>query len=92
MSLSSTANLPLDDWSHLAMTWDGAHLTLYINGTLVNHRTAEGMITAGSGPLRIGGNAVLNDWFKGSLDEVRVYRRALSQSEVQSDMNTPIKP
>jgi hypothetical protein len=43
-------------------------------------------------PLRIGGNSIWGDVFAGRIDEVRVYNRALSQSEIQSDMNRPITP
>jgi hypothetical protein len=41
--------------------------------------------------LRIGGNGVWPEWFAGLIDEVRVYNRALSGTEIQSDMNTAIK-
>jgi hypothetical protein len=40
--------------------------------------------------LRIGGNAVWNEWFQGRIDEVRVYNRALSAAEIAADMNTPV--
>ena len=41
-------------------------------------------------PLKIGGNAIWGEWFSGLIDEVRVYNRALSVDEIQSDMNTSI--
>jgi len=40
--------------------------------------------------LRIGGNAIWGEYFNGLIDEVRVYSRALAQSEIQADMNTPV--
>jgi hypothetical protein len=40
--------------------------------------------------LRLGGNSVWSEWFAGVIDEVRVYSRALTQAQVQTDMNTPI--
>jgi hypothetical protein len=40
--------------------------------------------------LRMGGNSVWGEWFNGIMDEVRVYSRALTVSEIQFDMNTPI--
>ncbi len=42
-----------------------------------------------NGPLQIGGNRVWPEWFKGQIDDVRVYNRALSAGELQTDMNTP---
>ena len=38
----------------------------------------------------MGGNNVWGEWFDGRIDEVRIYNRALVQSEIQTDMNTPI--
>ena len=43
-----------------------------------------------TGSLGIGGNAVWGEYFKGLIDEVRVYNRALSAGEIQTDMVTPI--
>jgi hypothetical protein len=43
-----------------------------------------------TGALRIGGNAIWGEYFRGSIDEVRIYNRALSPAEVQVNMGTPI--
>jgi len=51
-----------------------------------------GAIATSSGPLRIGGNAVWGEYFQGRIDEVRIYSRALSQTEIQTDMNTRVNP
>jgi hypothetical protein len=45
-----------------------------------------------TGALRIGGNNVWGEYFAGLIDEVRIYNRALSGPEVQSDTNTGITP
>jgi len=42
--------------------------------------------------LRFGGDALWSEWFQGSLDEIRVYNRALSATEIQTDMGSPITP
>lgn len=82
--------LPAGTWSHVAATFDGANLRLYVNGTAVSAAAAPGAITISSGALRLGGNAVWGEYFSGLLDEVRIYNRALSVGELQTDMNTPI--
>ena len=58
------------------MTYDGTTLRLYVNGTQVSSTATGGAIPASTGALRIGGNAIWGEYFKGSIDEVRVYRRA----------------
>ena len=85
-----SAGLALNAWSHLASTYDGSMLRLYVNGVLVSSTAASGSMAASTGVLRIGGNGVWPEWFAGLIDEVRVYNRALSASEIQTDMNTAV--
>src|SRR5207248_324381 len=87
---TGAAALPLDTWTHLATTYDGSTLCLYVNGTQAASRSVGGPISGSTSPLRIGGNNVWGEYFNGVLDEVRVYNRALSQAEIQTDMSTPI--
>ena len=83
--------VPVNIWSHLAATYDGSVLRLYVDGVEVKSRAVSGaIIVASSGPLRFGGNSVWGEWFKGRIDEVRIYDRALTASEIAEDMNTPI--
>jgi hypothetical protein len=86
------AAIPLNAWSHLTTTYDGASLKLYVNGVLAVTTAVTGSVAASTAVLRIGGNSVWGEYFSGLIDEVRVYNRALSPSEVQSDMNTPVTP
>ncbi len=77
--------LPENAWSHIAVTYDGAKLRLYVDGELV--RTEPGQaVSSASGPLTIGCG-----WFKGRIDEVRIYDRALDEGEVADDKTTPIE-
>ena len=66
-------------WSHLATTYDGSTLRLYVNGAQVASQAATGAITGTSGPLRIGGNAIWPEWFSGQIDDLRIYNRALTR-------------
>jgi len=88
--LEGPAALPLNAWSHLAATYDGSTLSLYVNGNLASSIPANGAITTSTGALRIGGNSVFGDYFQGLIDEVRIYNRALNIGEVRSDMSTPV--
>src|SRR5437868_3392260 len=82
--------LPVGSWSHLAVTYDGATVSLYVNGTDVADVPATGNIDATTGALRIGGNSVLGEYFNGLIDDLRVYNRPLSATEIQTDMSTPV--
>ncbi len=88
--VTAPPTLPLNTWSHLAITYDGANLRLFLNGTQAAVTAGTGSMTATTGALRIGGNAVWSEWFSGLIDEVRIYKTALSATQIQTDMNTPI--
>ena len=82
--------LPLNAWSHLAATFDGAVVRLFVNGVQAGSSAFSGSMVASTGSLRLGGNGIWGEWFAGLIDEVRVYNRALSASEIQQDMQTPV--
>ncbi|HXT27825.1 MAG TPA: LamG-like jellyroll fold domain-containing protein, partial [Vicinamibacterales bacterium] len=77
-------------WVHVAATYDGATLRTFINGVQVAATAAAGSIQTSTMPLRIGGNSIWGEYFKGTIDEVRIYNRALPATEIQSDMKTPV--
>jgi concanavalin A-like lectin/glucanase superfamily protein len=86
-----TAKLALTPtWTHLATTYDGSRIRLYVNGRLVATTTQRGPLVTGSGALTIGNYC--GDRFDGLIDEVRVYDRALSASEILTDLATPLTP
>jgi hypothetical protein len=77
----------LNAWTHLAATYDGATLRLYVNGVQSASRALTGAIRTSTGALRIGGNNIwTGEWFAGLIDEVRIYNRVLSAAELQADM------
>lgn len=88
--VKGTASVAKTEWRHLSLTYDGATLKIYINGVLRGSRSQTGLVAASSGPLKIGGNAVWSEWYAGLIDEVRIYNRALSASEISAMMNQPI--
>ena len=82
--------LPLDSWSHIAVTYDGSAVRYFLNGTERLKRSGAGRVQASDGALRFGGNAMWGDFFQGRIDELRVYSRALTPTEIQRDMATPV--
>jgi hypothetical protein len=84
------SSLPSGTWTYLAATYDGSKETLYVNGSPVASAPLSGAIEVSDGNLRIGGNSIWPEWFSGLIDEVRIYNRALSQSDIQTDMATPV--
>ena len=89
-NLLATAALPLNTWSHLAGTYDGVTLRLYLNGVQVVSRAQSGLIQTSNGDLNIGASLSDPGFFAGLIDEIRIYNRPLSAVEIQSDMNNPV--
>jgi glucose/arabinose dehydrogenase len=89
-SVVSTSAVPLNTWTHLAVTYEGSILRFFRNGVQEATKTVSGAIVTSANPLRIGGNLLWSEYFAGTIDEVRIYNRALAASEIQADMNTPI--
>jgi hypothetical protein len=90
---SAGSSLPLNAWSHLAFTYDGATARLYVDGVEVVTAPRTGALqTAGGGAsaVRIGNNVPYLENFLGRIDEVRIYNRALSAAEIAADMGAPL--
>ena len=96
--IASTASaIPVGTWTHLALTRQGGAIRVYVNAVLESQTGSDsGVLNFGNCPLLIGVDAdsactgLLNGYLKGRIDEVRIYGRALSQGEIQTDMITPI--
>src|SRR5260221_12154036 len=84
------APLEIGAWTHLAITYDGAMIRLYVDGAETANSPVTSPLTSSTAPLRIGGDAVYGQFFNGTIDEVRVYARALSADEIRGDMSAPL--
>jgi len=76
---------PLNQWMHVAVTYDGGTVKTYINGALTHTYSGSGAIgdvDNSQNDFRIGGRQSTSHNFQGRIDEVRVYNRALSASEI----------
>src|SRR6266850_888276 len=82
--------LAVNTWTHLAATFDGATVRLYVNGVQVASQAQTTALTTSTGTLQIGGDAYTGENIAGRIDEVRIYNRALSAAEIQGDMNTAV--
>jgi hypothetical protein len=70
-------------WHHVAAVWDGSTMYLYVDGVLDASRAAAPTTITGTRALTIGSIGGASDWTSATLDEVRVYDRALSAAEVK---------
>ena len=79
--------LPLDEWTHLAATYDGTQMKLYYNGELEAEMAATGKIDTNDVPLSIGRNSEGDkEHYIGLIDEVAIWNVALDESEIRQVM------
>lgn len=86
--------LPLNTWTYFAVTQSGNTCTLYINGTAVTSNTTVSIkpSTIGSTNQNYLGKSQFNDaMFKGAIDEFKIYSRALSAQEINTESQSTLK-
>jgi hypothetical protein len=80
-------NLGGNKWHHVAGVWDGNKICLYVDGNLVGSELYVAISEYYSKPVRLTVGAYPSDpsivTFKGRIDDIRIYNRALSKSEIQ---------
>jgi alpha-tubulin suppressor-like RCC1 family protein len=87
---SSTSTITLGVWTHIAITYNGTSLKYYFDGVLNNTVPSTGTISANTG-YKIGKHVSVNCCqLNGSLDEFRIWNRALCQVEIQNNMNAEL--
>jgi hypothetical protein len=78
-------------WHHVAVTYDGSVLKLYVDGVLDNSLSQTGIqANVGSGTMTLGRNIDPSDQLDGQIDEVRMWNEARTQAEIQHTMDTAL--
>ncbi len=80
-------SVDVNQWQHIAVVYTPSDIEFYKNGVRYSFGSAPiGGISANK--LQIGRNPGSGEYLQGQIDEVRIYSRALSQSEIQNDMDS----
>lgn len=85
--LDSTVAVPTNTWAAVAATYNGSKLTVYVNGVAAGSMKVSGPTCANNEPLAVGAKnapskGLLEAFWDGRLDDVRVYNRALTAQQV----------
>lgn len=84
------AAIPLDQWVHVAGTYDGTTVKMYVNGELIEEENKDGALDWEFEPLelRIGGYIDDNElyYWDGAVDEVRIWEIAKTEEEIRQSM------
>jgi len=73
-----------DQWQYVAATYDGTKMRVYVNGVVVGEKSQTGSIRQNVASFGVGADLRIPriSFFNGSIDEVRVWNRSLSASEI----------
>jgi hypothetical protein len=83
--IKSNQSLYNGHWYHIAAVYDGEMMKLYINAKLDTEYFANGPLNTNNLPLMIGGNSSeTNTYFKGNIDDVRIWNVARSESQIKN--------
>jgi uncharacterized repeat protein (TIGR02543 family) len=85
---SSSVSMNLNQWYHIAGTYDGTTMRLYLNGSQIATTAVTGNITSYSTPVYIAANGAIGEKFIGTIDEVGIWNRTLTASEVSQLYNS----
>jgi len=78
-----------NNWHHIACTYDGSTMSIYVDGVLDNSIAITGTINTGIDNVYLGCRDN-NQFFQGSMDEFRIWNRALCAVEIQNNLNGEI--
>ena len=80
--------LPAEEWTHLAATYDGSEMRLYYDGELAVEQKAKGKIDDNDVPVSVGRNSEGNrEHYIGLIDEVAIWSVALDEGEINEAMD-----
>jgi chitodextrinase len=93
-AFSGPSSTSIDDgaWHHVTGRYDGSRISIWVDGVQENSRPITGVtMPSTSYAVELGGRC--NGYaypFRGTLDDVRIYTRALTPTEISADMSTPV--
>ena len=89
-SLANITKIPMNRWTHIALTKSGKNIILYVNGTKYYEMTLDDKHYGAPAPVEgntsIGGTTAVNQFFSGRMDEIQFWSTALTQDEIAAWM------
>jgi Concanavalin A-like lectin/glucanases superfamily/HYR domain len=77
--------LPIEEWAFYAVVYDGSRVAAYMNDQKIFEQSYSGIFSLNTSPLFIGiDEPGLNEFYSGAMDDLRIYKDALSESQILS--------
>ncbi|NHN28103.1 T9SS type A sorting domain-containing protein [Flavobacterium jejuense] len=92
VQVNTTSALSLNTWQQITVTYDGIAIKIYVNGTIVNSTNSSFSIVSTTSELYIGSSkGYTTRHFPGSIDEVRIWNKALTATDITNTMNCELQ-
>ena len=88
--VQGTTPMKVDTWHHLAMVYDGSEIRIYLDGELEGEVPRKGDINKNEASVWIGKKAIESIWLDGTIDELRILNIAITEEQIQEDMEEGI--
>lgn len=79
---TSASTVSINTWCHVAATYDGVNMKIYLNGVLDQTVPYSGNVTPNTSAFTVGKDQSNTSEFYGSMSDVRFYSRSISQQEI----------
>ncbi len=86
----STVNVPFQTWVHVAATWDGATMRIYLDGQVVGQKPKIGTMSMNTQDIYLGGGPTGMETWLGRIDELRIWDHARSQNQIIAAMHAKL--
>ena len=82
-TITSNSAVLLDEWTHVAVSWDGSNVSMYINGVLVRSITQTVVPFINAEDLYLGSVDGITGFWQGDLDEISIWSVLKTETEIQ---------
>ncbi len=83
----AATNAPAGEWTHMAGTYDGAEMKLFVNGVELVSAACETEPATSEDPLTFGYTGSFHTYFKGIIDEIGIFNAVLTEADINDIMN-----
>ena len=80
---ADTGGIIVGNWHHILCTYDGTSTSIYVDGELKNSISMSGTLRTTTQNIFAGANPYPTHFFNGAIDDIRIWSRALSETEIQ---------
>lgn len=88
---NSLTEMEPNTWYHIAGTYDGSNVKIYVNGILEDSKALTGSVSTSISEINIGGQNSSNRFFEGLIDDARIWSIARFEAQLRQNMYTELQ-